>query len=45
MNGPGQDLRYGPAMDIRQVLRDLPGYLLRGALITVPLVLTSYIFY
>jgi uncharacterized membrane protein len=32
-------------MDIRQVLRDLPGYLLRGALITVPLVLTSYIFY
>ena len=32
-------------MDIRQIVRDCPGYLLRGALITVPLVLTAYILY
>lgn len=32
-------------MDLRQILRDSPGYLLRGALITGPLVATLYILY
>ena len=32
-------------MKFRQLLRDLPGYLLRGALITGPLVATVYVFY
>ena len=30
-------------MNFRQMLRDLPGYLLRGALITGPLVATAYV--
>lgn len=33
------------SMDFRQILRDSPGYLLRGALITGPLVATLYILY
>jgi uncharacterized membrane protein len=32
-------------MNYRQILRDLPGYLLRGALITAPLVATVYVLY
>ncbi|HWO12032.1 MAG TPA: DUF502 domain-containing protein [Polyangiaceae bacterium] len=32
-------------MNFRQILRDLPGYLLRGALITGPLVATAYVLY
>lgn len=32
-------------MDFRQILRDSPGYMLRGALITGPLVATLYILY
>jgi uncharacterized membrane protein len=32
-------------MNFRQILRDLPGYLLRGALISAPLVATVYVLY
>jgi len=32
-------------MKFREILRDLPGYLLRGALITGPLVATAYVLY
>lgn len=36
---------YPLGMKLRQLLRDLPGYLLRGALITGPLVATIYVTY
>jgi uncharacterized membrane protein len=32
-------------MNFRQILRDFPGYLLRGALISAPLVATLYVLY
>ena len=32
-------------MNFRQILREIPGYLLRGALITAPLVVTLYVLY
>ncbi|HTV25620.1 MAG TPA: DUF502 domain-containing protein, partial [Polyangiaceae bacterium] len=32
-------------MKLRQLLRDLPGYLLRGGLITGPLVATAYVMF
>jgi uncharacterized membrane protein len=37
--------RYRPRMNLREILREVPGYLLRGALITAPLVATVYVLY
>lgn len=39
------NLRQIAAINLRQILRDVPGYLLRGALITAPLVVTVYVLY
>jgi uncharacterized membrane protein len=38
-------LEYRLVMDIRRILRECPGYVLRGALITGPLAVTLYIMY
>jgi uncharacterized membrane protein len=38
-------LGYAGLVKFREILRDLPGYLLRGALITGPLVATLYVLY
>src|SRR5687768_6566281 len=32
-------------MDLRQIMRDTPSYLLRGALVSAPVVLTLYVLY
>ncbi len=39
------DLRRLREIEVRRLLRECPGYLLRGALVTGPLVLTAYLLY